>query len=137
MGFDRVWHQWYPKGTPPEVDIQPVTIPEALERTARDFPDNVAFFYMGTKITYRQFNRLVNIFANALKDLGVTKGDKVGMLLPNIPQVVIANCAAYKLGAVTVMNNPLYTERELLHQLKDSETTTLVTLVGSIPPLLQ
>jgi len=133
MGFDRVWHQWYPQGTPPEVAIEPVTMPEVLERTARDFPDNIAFIYMGTKISYRQFNRLVNIFANALEDLGVKKGDKVGMLLPNIPQLVIANCAVYKIGAVTVMNNPLYTERELLHQLKDSETTTLVTLDLLLP----
>jgi long-chain acyl-CoA synthetase len=137
MGFERAWHQWYPKGTPPEVDIEAVTMPEVLERTARDFPDNTAYFYMGKQISYRELNRMVTIFAHALRDLGVGPGEKVGMLLPNIPQVIIANCATYKLGAVTVMNNPLYTERELLHQLNDSETTTLVTLDLLLPRVLK
>ena len=137
MGFKRAWHQWYPKGTPPEVDIEAVTMPDVLDRTSRDFPDNTAFFYMGKRLSYRELSRMVNIFANALGDLGVGPGDKVGMLLPNIPQVIIADCAAYRLGAVTVMNNPLYTERELLHQLNDSETTTLVTLDLLLPRVLK
>lgn len=137
MGFERAWHQWYPKGTPPEVDIEAVTMPDVLERTSRDFPDNTAFFYMGRSISYRELRRMVNIFANALHDLGVGPGDKVGMLLPNIPQVIIADCAVYRMGAVTVMNNPLYTERELLHQLNDSETTTLVTLDLLLPRVLK
>ena len=137
MEFERVWHKWYPNGTPSQVDIEPVTMPEALERAARDFPDNTAFFYMGKKITYRELNRLADVFAHALIDLGVGRGDKVGMLLPNIPQVIIADYATYKIGAVTVMNNPLYTERELLHQLNDSETTTLVTLDLLLPRVLK
>jgi long-chain acyl-CoA synthetase len=137
MSFNRVWHQSYPPGVPAAVDIQPMTMPEALLRTAREFPERTAFIYMGKKISYAGLNRMVNIFANALADLGVGKGDKVGMLLPNIPQVVIADFAAYALGAVTVMNNPLYTERELVHQLNDSETTTLVTLDLLVPRILK
>ncbi|MBI9082472.1 MAG: long-chain fatty acid--CoA ligase [Desulfobacterales bacterium] len=137
MGFERTWHQWYPKGTPPQVDIEKVTMSQALESVAADFPDRTAFVYMGKKIAYGDLNRMVNTFANALMDLGVGKGDKVGMLLPNIPQIVIADHATYKIGAVTVMNNPLYTERELVHQLNDSETTTLVTLDLLLPRVLK
>jgi long-chain acyl-CoA synthetase len=134
---ERVWHRFYPEGTPPEVELQKTTMPEALEAAARDFPDHVAFIYMGKTITYRELQKLVYRFANALSDLGVQPGDKVGMLLPNLPQVIIADYAAYYLGAVTVMNNPLYTERELLHQLNDSDTTTVVTLDLLLPRVLK
>lgn len=65
------------------------------------------------------------------------EGDKVAMLLPNIPQMVIANHAVYRLGAVTAMNNPLYTERELAHQLDDSDATMLVTLDLLLPRALK
>jgi long-chain acyl-CoA synthetase len=114
MSFNRVWHQCYPPGVPSIVDIEPITMPEALLRSVRDFPERIAFIYMGKKITYAELNRMVNRFANALVDLGVQRGDRVGMLLPNIPQVIIADYAVYAIGAVTVMNNPLYTERELV-----------------------
>ena len=137
MGFERTWHQWYPEGVPAEVKIEKVTMPQALENAAAEFPDHTAFIYMGKRITYGELNRLADTFANALLDLGVSKGDKVGMLLPNIPQVIIADYAVQKIRAVTVMNNPLYTERELVHQLNDSETTTLVTLDLLLPRVLK
>ena len=135
MGFERVWHKWYPKGTPNEVDLEKITMPEVLDRTARDYPDKVGFIYMGRKITFAQLNSMVNRFAKALADLGIKKGDKVGMILPNIPQVIIANLATQRIGGVTVMNNPLYTERELAHQLNDSDSTVVVALDLLLPRL--
>lgn len=137
MSFERIWHKWYPRGVPARIDIQHVTMPAALMRTASQYPDRTAFIYMGKRIGYAELNRLVNRFARALTAMGVGKGDKVGMLLPNIPQVVIADLAVYMIGAVTVMNNPLYTERELAHQLNDSETTTLITLDLLLPRVLK
>ena len=134
---EKVWHRFYPEGTPPEIELLKTTMPEALEAAVRDFPDGIAYIYMGKTITYRELQSLVYRFANALTDLGVQPGDKVGMLLPNLPQVVIANYAVYTLGAVTVMNNPLYTERELLHQLNDSDTTCIVTLDLLLPRVLK
>jgi long-chain acyl-CoA synthetase len=83
---------------------------------------------MGRRISYRELDLLVNRFARALLDLGVKKGDKVAMLLPNIPQAVIAIYATFRIGAVAVMNNPLYTERELEYQFNDSDSTVLVSL---------
>ncbi|PKN33676.1 MAG: long-chain fatty acid--CoA ligase [Deltaproteobacteria bacterium HGW-Deltaproteobacteria-19] len=128
MSFQRIWHKNYPSGIPAEIDFDRITMPEALTRSASRFPDNPALIYFGTVITYRELESLVNRFAKALRSLGVKKGDKVSMILPNIPQIVIAEYAAFRIGAVNVMNNPLYTEHELAHQLNDSESTVLVTL---------
>jgi len=128
MSFQRIWHKNYPSGIPAEIDFDRITMPEALTRSASRFPDNPALIYFGTVITYRELESLVNRFAKALRSLGVKKGDKVSMVLPNIPQIVIAEYAAFRIGAVNVMNNPLYTEHELAHQLNDSESTVLVTL---------
>ncbi|NPU83468.1 MAG: long-chain fatty acid--CoA ligase [Syntrophaceae bacterium] len=128
MSFQRIWHKSYPPGLPAEIDFDRITMPEALTRSASRFPDNPALVYFGTVITYRELDKLVNRFARALLALGVKKGDKVSMILPNIPQIVIAEYAAFRIGAVNVMNNPLYTEHELAHQLNDSESTVLVTL---------
>ena len=137
MEFERVWHKSYPQGTPNEVSIEKLTMPRVLDRAVSEFPQNPALIYMGKTISYLELNCLVNRFANALIDLGVTHGDKVGMLLPNMPQVIIANLATYRIGGVTAMNNPLYTERELEYQLNDSDATVLVTLDLLFPRIIK
>ncbi|HPJ93202.1 MAG TPA: long-chain fatty acid--CoA ligase [Deltaproteobacteria bacterium] len=137
MAFERLWHKSYCQGVPNEVDIVRITMPEALSRAAKNWPDTVAYIYMGKKITYRELEGLVNRFARALGDIGVKKGDKVAMLLPNIPEIGIANHAVYRLGAVTSMNNPLYTERELEYQLNDSDAEVLITLDLLLPRALK
>jgi long-chain acyl-CoA synthetase len=114
---ERIWHKSYDPQVPPSIDYEPLTLPEALDRSARNYPHQVALLMMGKKITFRELNALVNRLANALRDLGVKKGDKVAILLPNIPQGFIACYAVFRLGAVVVMNNPLYTESELEYQL--------------------
>ena len=128
MRFERIWHKRYPAGIPAELTFEKITMPEVLTRTTTRFPDHEALIFMGTKITYLALEDLVNRFARALQSLGVKKGDKVAMLLPNVPQLVIAEYAAFRIGGVNVMNNPLYTEKELTYQLNDSDSTVLVTL---------
>ena len=110
---DKLWHKSYAPNVPKSLDYEKVTISEALTRSAKNFPNHTALNYMGKKITYAELDRLVNSFARALQDLGIREGDKVGVCLPNIPQVIISNLAIFRIGAVTVQNNPLYTEREL------------------------
>ncbi len=136
MAFERVWHKSYAPGVPPEIAIQKITVGEALIRTAKKFPDHTGFIFMGQRITYRELDILVNRFTNALIDLGVKAGDKVGMLLPNLPQLIIANHAVHRLGAVTAMNNPLYTEQELAHQLNDCDAKVIITLDLLLPRAL-
>ena len=136
MSFDRIWHKSYPAEVPHEIEFEKITMPEVLARNAKRFSDNVALVYMGKRITYKELDALVNRFARALKGLGVERGDKVAMLLPNIPQIVIANYATHRIGAVSAMNNPLYTERELSYQLNDSDAKVLVTLDLLLPRAL-
>jgi long-chain acyl-CoA synthetase len=137
MAFKRLWHKSYAPGVPPEIEIQKITMAEVLSKTAQRYPDAVAYIYMGKRIRYNELEKLVNRFARALKSFGVRKGDTVAMLLPNIPQVAIANHASYRLGAVTAMNNPLYTERELAYQLNDSDAKVIVTLDLLLPRILK
>ena len=129
---DRLWHKSYAPSIPKSLDYERTTISEALTRSAKNFPNHTALNYMGKKITYAELDRLVNSFARALQDLDIQKGDKVGVCLPNIPQVIVANLSIFRIGAVTVQNNPLYTERELAYQLNDSDAKMVITLTPLI-----
>ena len=137
MSFERLWHKSYVAGVPAEIEVERITMADSLRMTAERYPDRVAFIYMGKKISFRELEGLVNRFTHALINLGIREGDKVAMLLPNIPQVIIADHAAYRAGAVTAMNNPLYTERELTFQLDDSDAIVLVTLDLLLPRVLK
>jgi long-chain acyl-CoA synthetase len=130
---ERIWHKSYAPGVKKTLDYEKLTISQALTRSAGNFPNNTALNYMGKKITYRELNELVNRFAKALLDLGVKPGDKIAVCLPNIPQVIISNLAIFRIGAVAVQNNPLYTERELAYQLNDSDSKMMITLTLLIP----
>ena len=130
---EKFWHKSYAPGVPKTLNYEKITVSEALTRTAKNFPEHTALNYMGKRITYRALDGLVNQFARALQDMDVKPGDKVAVCLPNIPQVIIANMAIFRIGAVSVQNNPLYTERELAYQLNDSESKHVVTLTLLIP----
>ncbi len=88
MSFERSWHRSYAAGVPREIAFDRTTMPEVLTRTAQRFPDRTALIFMGKRIAYRELEALVNRFARALTEIGVKAGDKVAMLLPNMPQVM-------------------------------------------------
>ncbi len=129
----KLWHKSYVEGVNHSLNYEKITVSEALSKSAKDFPDHPALNYMGKIITYEQLEKLVNAFARTLKAMGVKPGDKVSVCLPNIPQAIIANYAIFKIGAATVMNNPLYTERELAYQLNDSDSKIIITLTLLVP----
>ena len=106
---------------------------EVLKQSAKNFPDNPAIIYFGRRISYRELDEMVDRFAAALQDLGVKKGDRVGIQLPNIPQFVIAFYGALRAGAICVACSPLYKARELEHQLNDAGAETLVVHGHAIP----
>jgi long-chain acyl-CoA synthetase len=133
---ERVWHKAYAPQLGPSMDYENVTLPAALARTARNYPEKTALVMMGKKVSYRQLDEQVDRFAAALSGLGVRKGDKVAIVLPNIPQMVIASYAVFRLGAVAVMNNPLYTERELEYQLNDSDSKIAICMDLIVPRIL-
>lgn len=130
---ERIWHKSYAPQVPPSIEYEHITLGEALRRTGKDHKDTTALIMMGKKISYRELDNLVDRFAAALADLGVEKGDHVAIILPNIPQVVIASYAVFRLGAVVVMHNPLYTESELEHQLNDSGCEVAICLDLLVP----
>jgi len=88
---------------------------------------------MGNIISYAALESMVNAFSRVLTAMGIRPGDKVAVCLPNIPQAIIADYAIFRIGAVTVMCNPLYTERELAYQLNDSDSRLIITLTLLVP----
>jgi long-chain acyl-CoA synthetase len=122
------WLNSYVKGVPATIDFEKLTLPEAFQRTVKEYPNNPALTFMGKVITYKELGNLVDRFATVMAEMGVKKGTKVSTLLPNIPQMVIAYYGAMAVGATLVLNNPLYTDHELEHQLNDSESEYLISL---------
>ncbi len=125
---DKPWLTQYDPGVPENVDYVQDCLPEFLRRSARDFPNGNALVFQGFRLSYRELEEMVNRFASVLRGFGIQKGDRVAILLPNLIPCVAAYYAILKIGAVCVMNNPLYTDRELQHQFNDSESKLLVTL---------
>jgi long-chain acyl-CoA synthetase len=135
MSEHRPWYASYPDGVPTTLEPYPETsLYSILESAARRHPEGPAIAFwlpgapMGKTLTYRELLAQVEQFSRVLASLGVQRGDRVGLVLPNCPQYVIGYYAALRLGAVVVGNNPLYTERELSHQLKDAGIEVCVTL---------
>lgn len=127
--YDRKpWLSRYEAGVPETPSIEALTVPEFLARTASSFPEKPALNFQGCALTYRQMMDLTNRAANALKKLGLKRGDRVALLLPNVIPCVVTYYATLKAGGIVVMNNPLYSDRELTHQFNDSGATILVTL---------
>jgi len=127
-GRDKPWLASYEKGVPEFVEYEDVCLPAFLERSAERFPDRSALNFQGYRIRFRQLKEMVDRFASALSAFGVSRGDRVALLLPNTIPCVAAYYAVLKIGAIVVMNNPLYSDRELDHQFNDSGAKLLVTL---------
>ena len=129
MNDHRLWFDAYPPDVPHSLEPFPKESVFALLRNAvAGFPDRPALAFFGAHMTYAKLLGEVKRFSAVLAGLGVRKGDRVGMILPNCPEYVIAFFACQRIGAVAVGNNPLYTERELQHQITDSGAKVMVVL---------
>jgi long-chain acyl-CoA synthetase len=116
---DKRWLLHYDKGIPASLQPYPdCTLVDILQQTAAERPEHPAMLFKGRSISSSELDRLSTAFASALVGLGVKKGDRVGLVLPNAPQLVIGLLGAWKVGAIAVPLNPLYTESELEHALK-------------------
>ncbi|MCL5676397.1 MAG: long-chain fatty acid--CoA ligase, partial [Firmicutes bacterium] len=125
---ERLWLKHYPNGVSYDMPIPDKPLYSFLDEAVRDYPDRTATIFFGARLTYRRLDQLANRFAHALRKLGVQPGDRVAIMLPNCPQVVAAFYGALRAGAVVVMTNPLYVERELEYQLNDSGTRVILAL---------
>jgi len=125
---DHPWKKHYPGHVPAEMDFEEIFLPDFLERSAQRFPDKTALIFQGYSVSYRELKDMVDRFAACLKAFGIQKGDSVAILLPNTIPCVVSYYAIIKLGAIVVMNNPLYADPELEHQFNDSGAKVLITL---------
>jgi long-chain acyl-CoA synthetase len=123
------WQSRYDPGVRPTLAPYPDrTILDYVDDAVRERPDHPALIFKGRRISCAELDRLSNAFAAALTDLGVKKGDRIALLLPNSPQFVIAEMGAWKIGAVVVALNPIYTEHELTGPLAQSGAEVAVVL---------
>lgn len=122
------WINRYDLGVPATVNYPEWTVPDLLRHSADRFAKSPALLFYGTCISYGELDDLTTRFAFALRQLGISQGDRVALMLPNIPQTVIAYYGILKAGAVVVLTNPLYVEREIQTQLTDAEAETMVVL---------
>jgi len=130
---EKPWFKFWPEGVPKSIDYPNVPLSDLLKMAVREYPDHTAIVYFDKPMTYGELDVAVDKFATALADLGVKKGDKVALFLANMPQFVIAYYATIKIGAIETAISPLYKDREVEHQLADSEAETIVVLDALYP----
>nr|WP_315210702.1 long-chain-fatty-acid--CoA ligase [uncultured Albidiferax sp.] len=126
---DRIWLSSYPPGVP--ADIDPTRYPSLqalIEESFQKYADRTAYSFMGKDLSYGETDTLSRQFAAYLQSLGLAKGERVAVMMPNVPQYPVAVAALLRAGLVLVNVNPLYTPRELEHQLKDSGAKAIVIL---------
>ena len=129
MTSERVWLGSYPEGVPADIDTRQYTsLVGLLENSFSRFSERSAFSFMGRSLSYRQVDEESLSLAAYLQSLGLGKGDRVALMMPNVPQYPVAVAAVLRAGLVVVNVNPLYTPRELEHQLKDSGARAIVIL---------
>lgn len=137
--MEKPWLAHYESAVPLTLVYPKMPLHHALEDSAQKYPDQIATrlvlrylgpMTLGSTLTYRQLLDHVNRFAAALASLGVKKGDRVAVMLPNLPQYIVAFYGTLKLGAIVVNTNPIYTAREIEHQFSDSGAETAVILSG-------
>ena len=130
MGSERPWLASYPKGIPPHIDLEKyASIVSVLDEVCRDFSDRPAFSNFGKQLSYADVDRLSAQFANyLLHELKLKKGDRVALMMPNVLQYPVAIFGVLRAGLTVVNTNPMYTARELKHQLTDSGASAIVVL---------
>src|SRR5256712_5091193 len=130
---ERPWTRHYDPGVPATLVYPKVPLQAMLDDAAESNPNATATIFFNRKRSYKSISDAAWRFANGLRRLGVKKGDRVALLLPNTPQFVIAFYGALRAGATVVPCNPLYTAPELHYQLADSGATVVVVLSRLYP----
>ena len=129
----RAWHRHYDYNVPTTIRYPRLPVHELLGIPANAFPDKAALNFFGTEMTFWDLRQQMLRMANALGALGIKKGERVGIHLPNCPQYPIAYYAALSLGAIVVNLNPMYTADELKMMAETTGLTTLITFDMVLP----
>ena len=131
--MERPWYKSYDPGVPHDIELPPKTLPRFLEEAAEEYPNNIGVQFMSGRLTFKKLNEEVDSFARVLAGLGLKPGSTVALHMPNCPHYVIAFYGALRAGCIVTPCNPLYVERELVHQLNDSGAEAIVTLSRFYP----
>lgn len=134
---DRPWLAHYPPGVPHEIDVPRATLPDLLAAAARDFPAAPALLFYGTAIDYATLNDQATRFARALVAAGLRPGERIALVLPNVPQAVICYYGALRAGATVVLTNPLHEAGSLIRQVEDAQSSSIVALSMFHPLIAQ
>ncbi|WP_144450264.1 long-chain-fatty-acid--CoA ligase [Halalkalibacter nanhaiisediminis] len=135
--MEKKWVERYHKEIPASIDYPKHALHELVEQVSVRYPDHVALEFLGKSLTYKDFDTKVRRLANHLQALGLQKGDRVAIMLPNCPQSVITYFATLMAGGIVVQTNPLYVERELEHQLVDSGAKMIICLDLLFPRVMK
>ena len=125
--MNKRFSAWPPKW-PKTLTYPDIPIYEILDQTAERVPNRIALIFRGLELTYKEFKELSERFATALAKLGVKKGDRVAIHLPNCPQFAIAYYGILRIGAIYTPMSPLLQPGEFKHQMEDSGAETLISL---------
>ncbi len=125
---ERPWFKHYESEVPKSIEYPEVPLYHFIENAAAKYPDQACAIFKGSVITYSEMDEITNRLAGALAAMGVKKGTPVGIFMPNSPQFVMAFYAILKAGGIVVATNPLYTGREIEHQMKDSGTEIMLVM---------
>ena len=126
---EKPWLDQYPENVPAEIDLDEFqSVVDVIDRSCTEFADNAAYVNFGAELSYRQVDDYSRAFAARMQALGLKKGDRIAVMMPNVLQYPIAVFGALRAGLVVVNTNPLYTARELKHQLKDSGARAIVIM---------
>lgn len=128
MSENKPWLKHYPEEIPAQLHYDTKPVQQYLVSAAEEFPDKVAIHFMGKEMKYRELYDAACKFAAYLQEIGIEKGDRVAIMLPNTPQAVIGYFGTLIAGGIVVQTNPLYMERELEYQMKDSGAKAIITL---------
>lgn len=133
--MDAIWTRQYAPGVPTSLTYPDSTLPDLLTQSARRFPEKAAIRFYGKVVRYRELNSLATRFARVLGNLGLGEGGVVGLMLPNLPQTVVAYYGGMRAGAVVTPINPLYVEDEIAQQVENSGCEVLLALDAFYPRL--
>src|SRR5699024_718167 len=122
------WFQSYPSGveTSLDIDIPNLTLVDFLETSIKERPDHLALVFENEHYTYKEMGEISRKLASSLQKKGVTKGTRVALMMNNCPELIFSYYAVLYLGGIVVQNNPMYRERELIYQLRDSGSELLI-----------
>ena len=125
------WLDFYDEGVPHSLDYPDITLQQFLTDAVEKYPDRDCTIFKGASITYREMDELSDRLAAGFASIGLKKGDRVGLFMPNTPQFMIAYYGILKAGGIVVATNPLYTEREIEYQVNDSGVELMVLMTNN------